>query len=103
MSEDLSGRDAERVTWIGGARGTDEDGELVRSAIVDRHFERYGPLVRELAERLFARDNARVGGVADIGFFRSWYLVPARRLLERLEGVAIAVGDSRAARRTGRS
>jgi hypothetical protein len=100
MSGDVSVRDAKLVVWLGGARGIDEESELVRAAIVDRRITRYGPLVVEVAERLFARDNACVGGIADIGFFRPWYFGPARRLLARLDGTLIQIGATSA---TGRA
>jgi hypothetical protein len=82
------------VAWIGAPRGPDEESEIVRAAIVERGINRYGALVADVAERLFARDNACVGGVADVGFFRGWYVGPARRLLDRLDGTLIRVGTS---------
>jgi hypothetical protein len=100
MSRDTSVRDAEPVVWLGGPRGADEESEIVRVAIVERRIERYGPLVTEIAERLFARDNRCVGGIADVGFFREWYTGPARRLLARLDGTLIRIGGS-SARRAG--
>jgi hypothetical protein len=98
MPRDASLRDIEPVVWLGGARGVDEESEIVRTAIVERRIASYGALVAEIAERLFARDNARVGGIADVGFFREWYVVPARRVLERLDGRLIRIGASAASR-----
>ena len=95
MFKHLSMRDARPVRWTGGARGADEESELVRQAIVDRYVVTYGALVADVAERLFARDNAAIGAAADIGFFRSWYVVAARRLLERLEGTVVDMGPAR--------
>jgi hypothetical protein len=98
MSKDVSMRDAAPVRWIGGARGLDEDSEIVRQAIVDRRVVRYGPLILDVADQLFARDHAQVGSVTDIGFFRSWYMAAARRLVARLEGHCVNVGTTPAGR-----
>lgn len=98
MSKDLSTRDAEPVSWIGGPRGSDEEGELVRRAIVDRGLATYGPLVAHVAEQLFAQDNSHIGAAADLGFFRSWYLPLAQRLLERLQGTEVEIGAVRSHR-----
>jgi hypothetical protein len=102
MSRDLSTRDTEPVSWIGGKRGLDEESEMVRQAIVERHVVNVGALIADIAEHLFARDNACVGSVGDLGFFRSWYVIPARRLVERLEGTALQVGAPPSARQAGR-
>ena len=95
MSRDVTVLDADPVAWIGGPRGVDEDSELVRVAIVERGITVYGSLLAAIAEQLFARDNACVGSIADIGFFRPWYTLPARRLLARLDGTLIRVGSRR--------
>ena len=102
MSKDLSVRDTDPVSWIGGTRGHDEESEMVRQAIVERRVAHYGALIADIAEHLFARDNACVGSVGDLGFFRSWYVIPARRLVERLEGTALQVGAPPSARQAGR-
>ena len=109
MSKKMVGRDdvsavcaGAPVAWIGGARGPDEDAEIVREAIVEHGQSQYGPLVAAVAERLFARDNARVGNVADIGFFHSWYTVAARHLIDRLVGACLAVDSIPSARHADR-
>jgi hypothetical protein len=102
MSKDRSLRDAAPVSWIGGAHGVDEESEMVRRAIVERHVADVAALIADIAEHLFARDNACVGSIADLGFFRSWYTIPARRLVERLEGTALLVGAPPSPRRAGR-
>ena len=102
MPKDLSIRDTEPVSWIGGAHGVDEESEMVRQAIVERRVADVGALIADLAEHLFARDNACVGSVGDLGFFRSWYTILARRLVARLEGTALQVGAPPSTRRAGR-
>jgi hypothetical protein len=102
MPKDLSIRDTAPVSWIGGEHGFDEESEMVRRAIVERHVADVGALIADIAEQLFARDNACVGSVGDLGFFRSWYVIPARRLVERLKGTALQVGTPPSARQAGR-
>ena len=95
MANSLFIRDAEPVSWIGGPRGNNEDSEMIRMAIVTRGVATYGPLVRDLAEQLFLRDRSRIGAGADIGFFGSFYLPYARRVVERAEGTEIVIGNKR--------
>ena len=94
--------DTEPVSWVSGPHGADPEAELVRQAMVERGVTTYGALVADLAERLFARDNACVGNVGDIGFFRAWYALPALRLVERLDGTVLRIGGPVHARSSGR-
>ena len=94
MANSLFIREAEPVSWIGGPRGRNEDSEMIRAAIVTRGVATYGPLVKDLAEQLFLRDRSRIGAGADIGFFGSWYLPYARRILERAEGIEVVIGEA---------
>jgi len=79
------------VMWIGGA-ATDEDVHLVRDTLTPRGITRYAAAVEDVAERLFRRDLARAGWVADIGFFQPSYRVYARELLAQLDGTFVRIG-----------
>ena len=52
----------------------------------------HAALVERVAERLFRRDLDTVGVVADIGFFRPFYLAHARRLVAALDGTLLRIG-----------
>lgn len=78
------------ILWIGGC----PQGELagvVHAAVAKRGLRTFGAVSTCVAAELFARDNARAGGIGDLGFFRGWYLVIACRLLDSLRGTAIEV------------
>lgn len=82
----------DRVRWITGDTPDSEEARAVFDALTRRGLTAYGEVAAAVAEDLFARDVARVGGLADIGIFRTWYLRGACRLLDRLDGTAITIG-----------
>lgn len=79
------------IVWTGGA-APDEDARLVRDTLTCRGIARYAAVVDDVAERLFRRDLARIGGAADIGFFQPFYRAYARALLAELDGVFVRIG-----------
>jgi hypothetical protein len=79
------------VAWIGSAPA-DEESQVVWQAVVGEHVSRYGALVERVGERLFRRDLETIGAVADIGFFRPFYLAHARRLVAALDGTLLRIG-----------
>ena len=85
----------DRVRWIAPRAPETEEARAVYEAITHRGLTTYADVATAVAEDLFARDVARVGYVADIGMFRGWYVRGACRLLERLDGVAVAIEPSR--------
>ena len=85
-------RQQQRVVWIG-ARAPDEDEEQALLAATEHGLHTYGEISRYVADALVALDLARVGPTADIGIFRAWYLAGACRVLERLNGDLIAIGE----------
>ncbi len=81
----------DHVRWIAPGAPDTEEARAVYDAITRRGLTTYGDVATAVAEDLFGRDVARVGYLADIGMFRGWYVRGACRLLERLDGVAIAI------------
>ena len=73
------------VTWIGGAP-PDDDARLLHAVLTARPRAHHGEVITEAAERLFRRDLARLGGVADIGFLQPFYRAYAEELVRRLVG-----------------
>jgi len=84
----------DEVSWIGGAPVGDEAAEVIRDMILERRLTRFGALATAVAAELLARDSARAGFVAGVGFFRAWYVVAACREIDRLCGVAVAIKPS---------
>jgi hypothetical protein len=82
------------VVWIGGA-ALDEDAHVVWETLTHRDITRYAAVVDDVAERLFRRDLARIGGAADIGFSQPFYRVYARELLAQLDGTFVCIGRPR--------
>lgn len=81
----------ETVSWLGRATPLDGDARLVYEAVVKADISRYADVVTYVAESLFAEDYERVGPTGDVGFFRTWYRVLARRILRRLDGSVISI------------
>ena len=81
------------VTWIGGTPA-DEEARVVWQAVTGEHVSRYAALVERVGERLFRRDLEEIGAAADIGFFRPFYRVHARRLIAALDGTLLRIGAS---------
>jgi hypothetical protein len=81
----------ERVSWIEPCVPDSEEARIVYELITSCGVRTRRALARALADELFARDARRVGAVSDIGIFRAWYDKGAERLLERLDGRAIAI------------
>jgi len=52
----------------------------------------YAVLVERVGERLFRLDLERAGVSADVGFFRPFYDVHARRLVAALAGAQLRLG-----------
>jgi hypothetical protein len=73
------------VTWTGD-RPADEDARLVWEAVTRRRLTTYRSLVEWVGDQMFRRDAQRLGTIADIGFFRSFYLAHARQLVGQLDG-----------------
>lgn len=84
------------VTWTGG-RPEDEEALEVWEILTREHIARHAALVARLGERLFRRDLSTLGAVADIGFFRAFYLARARALVASLDGTLLRVGPQAAA------
>jgi len=78
------------VVWIGDSPG-DDQARLVADALGEPRAARYAVLVERVAERLFRRDLATVGAVADLGFFRPFYLAHARRIVTALDGTLLRI------------
>jgi hypothetical protein len=78
------------VVWLGGA-ATDEDSQAVRDALAGSGPRPYRAVVREVGERVFRRDLARLGGLADVGFLQSFYQAHARSVLRRLDGSQVRI------------
>jgi hypothetical protein len=81
----------DRVRWIAGRTPDSEEARAVFDAITRKGLTTYGEVAAAVAEELFGRDLARVGSLSDIGIFRAWYVRGACRLLDRLDGTAIAI------------
>ena len=84
-----------RVEWIGAAP-SDADIHVVWEALADHRVARYGALIADVGERLFRRDLRRIGGAADVGFFRPLYQAYARELIGQLDGSQVRI-DAEAA------
>ncbi len=85
-------RQHQRVLWIAAEAPQDEETQAVLTAL-NVGLRTYGPIAQHVADTLFARDLARVGAIASVGIFHSWYLAGACRLLERLNGHVIAIEE----------
>lgn len=79
------------ITWIGGPPD-DEDARMVWETLTHERVARHGALVERVAERLFRRDLRSIGAVADIGFFRPFYVAHARALVAALDGTLLRIG-----------
>ncbi len=82
-----------RVTWIEGKAPDSEEAEAIREAVVDRGYQTYGDIARCAADRLFRKDHAAGGWLADIGLWYGWYLLHACESLERLHGRLVRIED----------
>jgi hypothetical protein len=51
-------------------------------------------VLEDVAERLFRRDLAQLGGSADVGFFQPFYRAHAGDVLRRLDGTQIRIGGT---------
>jgi hypothetical protein len=78
------------VAWTGD-RPADEDARLVWEALTRRRLTTYRSVVEWVGDQMFRRDVQRLGTVADVGFFRSFYLAHARQLLGRLDGSVLHI------------
>jgi hypothetical protein len=81
------------VVWIGGAP-TDDDGRAAWEALAGRGSRIYRAVLEDVAERLFRRDLAQLGGSADVGFFQPFYRAHAGDVLRRLDGTQIRIGGT---------
>jgi hypothetical protein len=88
MGHSFSAASGDWLVWLGGEPG-DEVEAIVHEAVVGRGLHRRADVVREVADRLLARDLARYGPVSDLGFFGRWYEAEARRLLARLDATRL--------------
>jgi len=82
---------ARHVRWIGADGVAGEEAEAVREAVVSRGLSTYGEVTRHVADHLARSDYRRFGPNSDIGFLRSWYLLHACRVLERLDGGLVRI------------
>jgi hypothetical protein len=82
------------VTWIGEPPGRDEEAWLVWSAVVERGLERDIDVVAAVAEALFRRDATETAPSSGVGIFRRLYDGEAWRLLFRLDGTRIRIGET---------
>jgi len=78
------------VAWTGD-RPDDEDARLVWEAVTRRRLTAYRSIVEWVGDQMFRRDLQRLGAVADVGFFRSFYLAHAREIIRRLDGTALQI------------
>ena len=81
-----------RVAWIGGPPA-DDDARVLWEALTTGERTSFGGVIEAVSERLFRRDLERIGGVADVGFFRPFYRAYAREILRRLEGSQVRIGE----------
>ena len=81
------------MKWIEGTAPDSEEAEAIREAIAVRGHDTYGEIARYAADRLFRRDHAAAGWVADIGLFHRFYLLHACESLERLHGRLVWIED----------
>lgn len=82
-----------RVKWIEGAVPDSEEAEAIREAVAVRGYDTYGDIARYAADRLFRRDHAAAGWLADIGLCHVFYLLHACQSLERLHGRLVRIED----------
>ena len=85
---------ARRVRWIGGDAPSGEEATAVWEAVVCRGLSTYGDVTRDVADRQARSDYRRLGPNSDIGFFRSWYLLHACHVLDRLDGALVRIDPS---------
>ena len=76
----------QHMRWIEGKAPDSEEAAAIREALLTCRDKTYGAITRYVADLLFRRDLAAGGYIADIGLFRSWYLLHACESLERLDG-----------------
>src|SRR5262245_54866398 len=81
------------VAWIGG-RPADDDALAVWQALNEDHVTTVAALVERTGDRLFRRDLDVIGGAADVGFFRPFYLAHARRIVATLAGTLLRIGPA---------
>ena len=81
------------VSWIG-PPPSDEETRTVWESLTEEPVIDHAALVERVGERLFRRDLDTVGGLADIGFLRPFYVAHARRLVAALDGTRLRVGKS---------
>ena len=78
------------ISWIGPAPA-DDDTRTVWDCFAAAPVVDHAWLVERVADRLFRRDLDTVGAVADVGFFRRFYLPHARRLIAALDGTLLRI------------
>ena len=81
------------IAWIG-KPPADEEARELWATLTEERVGRYGAAVERVAERLFRRDLATLGAVADIGFFQPFYLAHARSLIAALDGTLVRIGGT---------
>jgi hypothetical protein len=82
-----------RVRWIDGKAPDSEEAEIIHEAIIVHRCNTYGDVTQYTATRLFSRDHAAAGWLADIGLFYRWYLLDACKTLERLRDRLVRIED----------
>jgi hypothetical protein len=82
------------LVWTGDVP-TEDDARLLHAVVTSHPRARHGAVVEEAAERLFRRDRARMGGVADIGFLQPFYCAYAQDLVRRLVGDHLRIEEGR--------
>jgi hypothetical protein len=81
-----------RVAWTDGPPA-DDDARVLWEVLTARGLTTYDAVIEAVGERLFRRDLERIGGAADVGFFRPFYRAYAREILRRLEGSQVRIGE----------
>ena len=82
-----------RVRWLDDRVPDSEEAKVIREALAVRGHDTYGEIARYAADRLFRKDHAAHGWVADIGLFRGLYLLHACQSLERLQGRLVLIEE----------
>jgi hypothetical protein len=82
-------RSCGRLVWNDNYVPDSEETQLIRSAIVERGLCGVDAVARFVGEELFHRDTRTTIPTAGFGIVRHWYMADIRRLLKRLEGIAV--------------
>jgi hypothetical protein len=78
-----------RLVWNDNYVADTEETELIRTAIVERGLCGVDAVGRFVGEELFNRDTRATIPTAGFGIVRHWYVADIKRLLKRLEGIAV--------------